>query len=76
MAREQARLYLGAFGVYYTWVVQMNALSLMNVFKQRLASDAQFETRAYAEAMYHKTFKPLLPWTAEAFEKFTMNKEG
>lgn len=76
VAREQARLFLPAFAQYSTWVVAINARSLMNVFEQRLSADAQMETRAYAEVIYHNIFRPLLPWTSEAFEMFTLKPEG
>lgn len=70
VAREQARLFLPALAQYTTWVVAINARSLMNIFEQRLSPDAQYETRCYAETIYHQIFKPALPWTAEAFETF------
>ena len=35
-----------------------------------MADDAQWEIRVYAQAIYEHFFKPALPWTAEAFEKF------
>jgi thymidylate synthase (FAD) len=72
VAREQARLFLPAFAQYSTWVVAINARSLMNVFEQRLSPDAQHETRAYAQTIYREIFKPLMPWTAEAFETYTL----
>lgn len=75
VAREQARLFLHNFAQYTTWVISINARSLMNVFEQRLPADAQFETRAFVDTMYEQTFKALLPWTSEAFEQFVLNKE-
>lgn len=68
VAREQARLFLPGFALYTTWVTTLNARSLMNMFRQRMTTDAQFETRRYVETIYHKIFTPLMPWTAEAFE--------
>ena len=38
----------------------------------RMAEEAQHEIRVYAQAIYEHFFKPLLPWTAEAFEKFIL----
>jgi thymidylate synthase ThyX len=38
----------------------------------RMASDAQYEIRVYAQAIYEEFFKPALPWTAEAFEAFVL----
>ncbi len=73
VAREMARLFLPGFSVYYTWVVKVDAHNLMNFLRLRMASDAQYEIRVYAEAIYREFFKPLLPWTAEAFEQFNLN---
>lgn len=73
VAREQARLFLAGFGVYYTWVVKVDAHNLMHFLKLRMAPDAQYEVRVYAQAIYEHFFKPALPWTAEAFEKFVLN---
>lgn len=68
VAREIARLFLPGFSVYYVWVCKVDAHNLMNFFRLRLAEDAQYEIRKYAEIMYEHFFKPILPWTAEAFE--------
>jgi thymidylate synthase (FAD) len=74
VAREMARLYLPGFSVYYTWVVKVDAHNLMHFLKLRMASDAQYEIRVYAQAIYEHFFKPLLPWTAEAFEEYTLKR--
>jgi len=37
-----------------------------------MAGDAQEEIRVYAQAIYDHFFQPALPWTAEAFEKYTL----
>ena len=68
VAREMARLFLPGFGVYYTWVAKTDAHNLMQFLRLRMASDAQYEIRAYADAIYEHFFKPAMPWTAEAFE--------
>jgi thymidylate synthase (FAD) len=73
VSKEMARLFLPGFAVYYTWVVKVDALNLMNFLRLRMPSDAQYEIRAYAEAMYEHFFKPALPWTAEAFEQYILN---
>ncbi len=73
VAREQARLFLAGFGVYYTWVAKVDCHNLMHFLKLRMAPDAQYEVRVYAQAIYEHFFKPALPWTAEAFEKFILN---
>lgn len=72
VAREQARLFLPAFGVYYTWVMKIDAHNLMHFLRLRMAEEAQYEIRVYAQAIYTHFFKPALPWTAEAFEKFRL----
>jgi thymidylate synthase (FAD) len=72
-AREIARLFLPGFSVYYTWVTKVDAHNLMHFLQLRMAADAQYEIRAYAEAIYHEFFKPALPWTAEAFEQYRLN---
>jgi len=43
VAREQARLFLPAFGLYYTWVAKVDAHNLMRFLKLRMADDAQYE---------------------------------
>ncbi len=76
IAKEQARLFLPGFSVYYTWVLKVDAHNLMHFLKLRMAQEAQYEIRVYAEAIYNNIFKPLLPWTAEAFELYVLNKEN
>ncbi|MDX2140453.1 MAG: FAD-dependent thymidylate synthase [Chloroflexota bacterium] len=75
VAKEMARLFLPGFSVYYTWVIKVDALNLMNFIRLRMASDAQYEIRVYAEAIYREFFKPALPWTAEAFEQYVLSHE-
>jgi thymidylate synthase (FAD) len=75
VARELARAFLPGFSVYYTWVVKVDAHNMMHFLKLRMAEEAQHEIRVYAEAIYRDFFKPLLPWTAEAFEKYVLGKE-
>ena len=72
VAREQARIFLPAFAVYYTWVAKIDAHNLMHFLSLRMSDEAQYEIRVYAQAIYEHFFKPALPWTAEAFEKFTL----
>lgn len=64
VAREQARLFLPAWGSYYTCVASIDALNLIKFFDLRLPQDAQYEIRVYAEAIYKEFFKPLMPITA------------
>ena len=70
IAKEQARMFLPAFGVYYTWICKVDAHNLMHFLSLRMSPDAQYEIRVYAEAIYEHFFKPALPWTSEAFEKY------
>jgi thymidylate synthase (FAD) len=74
VAKEQARLFLPGFGVYYTWVCKVDAHNLMHFLSLRMAPDAQAEIRAYAHAIFRHFFKPALPWTAEAFATFVLGE--
>jgi thymidylate synthase (FAD) len=76
VAREQARVFLPGFSVYYTWVCKVDAHNLMHFLRLRMAEDAQYEIRVYAKAIYEHFFKPALPWTAEAFEKFVLKAKN
>ena len=51
IAKEQARLVLPGFALYYTAIVQCNARSLMNFLSLRDEDHAQSEIRDYAKAM-------------------------
>lgn len=73
VSREMARLYLPGFSVYYTWVTKIDAHNLMHFLRLRMASDAQYEIRVFADVIYDAFFKPALPWTAEAFEEYRLN---
>ena len=73
VSKEMARLFLPGFSVYYTWVAKIDAHNLMRFLRLRMASDAQFEIRVYAEAINEHFFKQALPWTAEAFERYVLN---
>lgn len=68
VAREQARLFLPGFSVYYRWIVKVDLLNLFHFLRLRLAGDAQSEIRHYAEAMFD-ILKPLAPWSCAAFEQ-------
>jgi thymidylate synthase (FAD) len=74
VSKEMARLFLPGFSVYYTWVMKVDAHNLMHFLKLRMASDAQYEIRVYAQAIYEEFFKPTLPWTAEAFEQYMLKR--
>ena len=73
VAKELARLFLPGFSVYYTWVVKTDAHNLMHFLSLRMASDAQWEIRQYARVIFEEFFKPVLPWTAEAFEQYRLS---
>lgn len=72
VAKEQARIFLPGFAVYYTWICKIDAHNLMHFLKLRMDPHAQEEIRVYALAIYEEFFKPLLPWTAEAFEEYIL----
>ncbi len=71
-SKEMARLFLPGFSVYYTWVVKIDAHNLMRFLRLRMAGDAQYEIRVFAKAIHEHFFKPALPWTAQAFERFVL----
>lgn len=76
VSKEMARLYLPGFSVYYTWVTKVDAHNLMHFLRLRMANDAQYEIRVYAQAIYDHFFKPALPWTAEAFEEYILKTKN
>ena len=69
IAREIARLALPGFALYHTFIVKMNAHSLMNFLKKRCDGHAQYEIRQYAFVM-NDFFKDLCPWTYEFCKKY------
>ena len=72
VSKEIARLFLPGFSVYYTWVMKVDAHNLMHFLRLRMTEHAQYEIRVYAQAIYEHFFKPALPWTAEAFEQYSL----
>lgn len=72
VSKEMARLFLPGFSVYYTWVTKIDAHNLMRFLRLRMADDAQYEIRVYADTIYEHFFKDALPWTAEAFEEYAL----
>jgi len=54
----------------------VDAHNLMHFLRLRMAPDAQYEIRVYAWAIYDHFFKPALPWTAEAFERYILPDLG
>lgn len=71
VAKEQARLFLPGFSVYYTGVWKIDAHNLMRFIRLRIADDAQWEIRQYANVIF-EIFKQVLPWTIEAFEHYQL----
>jgi thymidylate synthase (FAD) len=71
---ELARLFLPGFALYYTGVAKTDAHNLMHFLKLRMAPEAQYEIRQYAIAIYEHFFKPALPLTAAAFEKYVLGE--
>jgi thymidylate synthase ThyX len=41
-----------------------------------MAPDAQYEIRAYAEALYRTFVKPVAPAAAEAFEQYVLRGDA
>lgn len=65
LSKSQARMLLPQ-GMYTEFYFTVNASSLMDFLKTHLSTQAQWEIRQYAEAMF-EILKARLPWTAEAF---------
>ena len=76
VSKEMARLFLPGFSVYYTGVIKVDAHNLMRFLRLRIASDAQYEIRVYAQAIYDHFFTPALPWTAEAFREYLLKDQN
>lgn len=66
IAKEQARILL-PLNTYTEFYFTCNARSLMNFLELRMADNAMYEIRKYAEAMY-KLWAKVMPQTALAFE--------
>jgi thymidylate synthase (FAD) len=75
VSREMARLFLPGFSVYYTWIIKVDAKNLMDFLVLRMDRHAQYEIRVYAQTIWQHFFKPALPWTAEAVEKYRFNDD-
>ncbi|GAB4547652.1 MAG: FAD-dependent thymidylate synthase [Anaerolineae bacterium] len=73
VAREQARLFLAGFSVYYTGIVKWDLHNLFHYLHLRMDSDAQYEIRVYAETIYREFVKLLCPIASEAFEQYILN---
>ncbi len=73
VAREVARIVLPV-SMYTQFYVAYNARSLMNFVRLRMGAGAQYEIKAYAEAL-GDIFKAKMPWTYCAFEEFVLKRE-
>jgi len=69
VGKEQARLFLGGFGVYYTGVVKVNARNLMHFLGLRMDEHAQWEIRQYANVIHNEMFSKVMPVTAALIEQ-------
>jgi thymidylate synthase (FAD) len=67
IAKEQARLFLPGFSVYYKAVVNFDLNNLLHMLRLRTAPEAQWEIRQYAETVLRNFVAPLVPWTYEEF---------
>jgi len=75
VAREQARLFLPAFGVYYLGYVTANLWSLLNFVRLRDSDDAQAEIRQYAIAI-GSLIRRVAPVSCEAWLESDPSIEG
>jgi thymidylate synthase (FAD) len=72
VAKEQARLFLPAWCSYYVFICKVDAWNLMNFLRLRIAPDAQWEIRQFADAL-HSIFREAMPWTGEAFDLYMVS---
>lgn len=73
VSREQARVFLPAWATTYIGVVKVDMHNLLNFCRLRMADDAQYEIRLYANAIYENFVKKHNPWVAEAFDEYVLN---
>lgn len=73
VAKEQARIFLPQ-SMYTQFIGKVDAHNLLHFVGLRMAPDAQYEIRVYARAIFEEFIKPALPWTAEAYETYFLNK--
>ena len=71
LARELARMNL-TLNTYTQWYWKTDLLNLMNFLKLRADSHAQYEIRAYADAML-ETLKRWVPITYDAFMDYRVS---
>jgi thymidylate synthase (FAD) len=75
VSREMARVFLPGFSVYYMGIVQVDLHNLFHFLGLRMAEDAQYEIRVYAQAMYQHFVMPAVPIAAAAWEKHVLGLE-
>lgn len=74
IAKEQARIFLPQ-SMYTQFVGKVDAHNLLHFIGLRMAPDAQYEIRVYAKAIFEEFVTPALPWTAEAFQVYFLDKK-
>lgn len=67
VSREMARLFIPAFGVYYTAVATIDAHNLLGFLRLRDHEHAQHEIQVYAQAI-REIMRDVMPWTMEEFD--------
>lgn len=73
LSREMARGVLSVNN-YTEWYWSINLHNLFHFLNLRIDSHAQYEIRAFANAMY-ELVKPIVPFAAEAFEDYGLCSE-
>lgn len=68
VAKEQARMFLPGFAMMYTAIATIDAHNLMGFLRLRLAREAQFEIRMYANKLL-EYFEHFMPVTAKWFKE-------
>ncbi len=74
-AKELARLFLPAFGVYYMMIVSCDLHNWMHFLSLRMADEAQHEIRIYALAMFG-LLRSQAPVTMTAFEELRIRPKS
>lgn len=68
IAREQARLFLPGWSLYYKSIIKMDMVGLINFLRLRMHEHAQEEIRVYADAVA-ELVEPLYPKTIKYIRK-------
>jgi len=72
IAPEMARLFFPAYGLFVTWRWTASLQALLHLFDERLADNAQVETRTYVTALY-QLIKPHFP---HVFSRYHREEES